>query len=1041
MRAAEHHARDRRAGQDGLIFPIKLRCLSAADLLAEPGLEAGLARVLGRAFARARSALPATLAIGGGVALQPPCFDRNALSGSQATALLTRIQRAIAAAARAQSLPTVRSATPARLDRQIRLTGVPDQIADGLAPGAVNSAVQRAEVWEPLDPARYDRKHGTYLLDSYKGGDAPVEVLSFEPEVISTNTVEVVKIAQEIADPDAVAEMEILAQKASPEHPLGVIYRVREGGDVAKWRVVITTGGPLENVFGFTFGSFSEEQYMGPKASPMFKKVVVVPSPGPASAEVVIDASDRAALKAQYMKLQRGRFDIVVRHARTPVNLTTTKFHQILEANFEHTIDQDIAAVPDGVTKAVLVRLSGQGTLVWFGSDAAENLKKLNGRKAQLTAIVAFEQRAKSEKRKGEPGGVPGGAVSGGSPEGKPGGTGLCPPDIRPDDHPPDDVDESAENLPFLGEPALEEIGDAGEALKEKMAALATRLELKECNYAGQFCYHAAAALRIHAINTQFMTETATGENAPPRGGKGNMGVLDFRPSGSPIIARIRELAEAVSELGKLMNYVSALFESQAYHCSIHGIWRGQGTSWVLRFLEAVVPEVKEAVGQLFVGACRSMLLQLLGTSLQEIEKRQKAMPRYAVLFERWIVPMIADLGELQTMRQILRLKQLSEIAAPAVVGLAPGQAWVAASGSLVLSLRGNPFTQDTGGPYTIVRDQGIEKIRDSKGRLWSSDDLEQALSLQGQIAEGVDPLVKQIVDTPEARKRFKDAQSVQTELIKLLNEMVQNNKEMAGKAMGDPVFAFRSSRIDEDIPSATVSGSKYALQGIHKVAHEQIADAFRNSPLYAAGIDDLFDTEEGRKALTGALLLTGFVLLSVLVPGGAFIAFAAGGALAARELASAYEKERLYRALIDPDLVLQYADVEAEKFAAWVGVVISAIPEAGPAVKGLIAGGKAVVRGEAKSLAKMAGKAVAARLARELAEYAVKDLLAAFIKETVLNVIIDQVIEQALGPIIERVRHEASIGHSIGGPAPTAETGEPGEQEFIEMIRSLEPT
>ena len=106
MRAAHPYAQERKSGPKGLTFPIKLRCTSVADLLSEPGLEAGLARALGRAFAHARSALPAPLAIGGGIALQPPYLTGTALGGSQATALLNsysagnrdRRPRAVAAA-------------------------------------------------------------------------------------------------------------------------------------------------------------------------------------------------------------------------------------------------------------------------------------------------------------------------------------------------------------------------------------------------------------------------------------------------------------------------------------------------------------------------------------------------------------------------------------------------------------------------------------------------------------------------------------------------------------------------------------------------------------------------------------------------------------------------------------------------------------------------------------------------------------------------------------------------------------------------------
>jgi hypothetical protein len=167
MRAAEENPKDREAGSRGLTFPIKLRCTSVADLLSEPGLEAGLARALGRAFARARSVLPAPIAVGGRVVLQTPYLTGSALGGAQASALLARIRRAIESAARAQSLPR---AEPAWLGRPRER---------GSRPAA--SRYSAREIAEQFDPSRFYSTEGTYELPSYDGSKAKAPVVAVSP--------------------------------------------------------------------------------------------------------------------------------------------------------------------------------------------------------------------------------------------------------------------------------------------------------------------------------------------------------------------------------------------------------------------------------------------------------------------------------------------------------------------------------------------------------------------------------------------------------------------------------------------------------------------------------------------------------------------------------------------------------------------------------------------------------------------------------------------------------------------------------------------
>ena len=137
---------------NGLTFPIRLRCASPAELVSDPRLEAALSRALGRAFARARTALPAPLWLGAGVALQAPRLVGGGISGTDAAVLLARVRRAVEAAAQAQAMPTASapakpSAPVVRLDRRRR---------GGLA--------------ERFDPQRYDAATGTYELPSYNGG-------------------------------------------------------------------------------------------------------------------------------------------------------------------------------------------------------------------------------------------------------------------------------------------------------------------------------------------------------------------------------------------------------------------------------------------------------------------------------------------------------------------------------------------------------------------------------------------------------------------------------------------------------------------------------------------------------------------------------------------------------------------------------------------------------------------------------------------------------------------------------------------------------
>ncbi len=148
-------------GGCSLYFPIRLRCATVADALINQELEDALARVLGRAFAHARTALPTATAIGDGVALQPPQMMKSDLSTGDATAILARVSRAIEAAAREQALP-LSQLTPAFKKGEA-------QVTHGLA-------AESANVSEPFDLQRFNSITYTYDVPSYKGGRQKVSV-------------------------------------------------------------------------------------------------------------------------------------------------------------------------------------------------------------------------------------------------------------------------------------------------------------------------------------------------------------------------------------------------------------------------------------------------------------------------------------------------------------------------------------------------------------------------------------------------------------------------------------------------------------------------------------------------------------------------------------------------------------------------------------------------------------------------------------------------------------------------------------------------
>jgi hypothetical protein len=238
--------------------------------------------------------------------------------------------------------------------------------------------------------------------------------------------------------------------------------------------------------------------------------------------------------------------------------------------------------------------------------------------------------------------------------------------------------------------------------------------------------------------------------------------------------------------------------------------------------------------------------------------------------------------------------------------------------------------------------------------------------------------------------------------------------------AKADPWYGFRASRISEHIEGATVPYSRFSLQGVHLTAHRQIGEFFRGDRFYPMGIDDLFMAQLGKESLTAFLEFTGIVLLAVVCPPAAALV---GVELAAYHLDVAEERRRVYRSLIDPEEVRSLAEVEAELFAAQLGLALSFLPVGGE----LLAEARAAFSVAGRGAAEAAGEAAAAggraaalgmadRAAVHLMRVIQRGIVETFIEEMAKAWLINKVIGWSLEPVMADLQREWGTTGPIGG-------------------------
>lgn len=1030
--------------------PIRVR-VDARSITDRPG---EIADALGLALARAldRSRREVIEPRGGYLSVRtlPPIFS---WTGGARQAVASRDQRAFEARMRGSIAAAVDAAA----------------LDPALAPGVPVPLGEPAG--ELLDPQRHSAVLRTYQLPSYDGDSVPA-VISFSDEPAASAPVVrdwVVRPVTELRKHlrEMIAEAVGQYGPLPPGAPRGLISRVSAGGQTT-WLVVVNST-PYSH---FQFDSFGAMEFVpGPAAHFAERRSDPPAMPGTAERKIITDRSALVASAAEIMGTDiRQRIQEAEPRGETT---SAAEYDELLEAAVDAEVNLRVDGIMTGLahqspTSLVVVRV-GASFVMLVGTEATDADLHWTGT-ANLLPITVERPAGRGEGTgsggaEGGTGGTGGGAGTGsgavgtgpatgtgestggsadgpsvGIGSGSGGGSFVYDPTAPMGPPPPPDTPvsrfpvvygrgEASPCAPFNGEPALADLGPAAEPLRLAMVDIAFRLQMSTpiCDYAANFCLQAAQALlgRAAAISAYITVSEREGFTQPTTDGRGSLGALNFRPVASPAVQLLRHLAGVVPRLHRLALAVMRTYEQPENWAKVRAGWIDSTASWDLHFLEEFTPAVEDGVGQILVSGSQAMMMQLLLTSRTGIHARIAKFDQYAPIFERLLVSQLSDYAELQGLRTRLRRHEAARWTqehtgygggwAAAASELTPATAWFSAARALSGAfLSAEQALTTAGAAGEIVESGGVARIRDSRGVMWSEHDIDQALVMQRGEAESIDPLVKQIADIPDVLARFRSHPSaIRDELSKVLREMRQNNEEMLGKVRADAMFAFRASRISDNIPSATVPGSRYALQGIHLVVHQQLGEFFAADEFYALGVDALFSAELGREELAGFGTMVGIVLLSVLCPP---LGFLAGVTVAVQDVRHVRERARLYGSMLDPELVLTRAEVEVELFAAYLGLAMSLLPEVGTIGGAVIRGGRIAVRAGLRAGLRAARGYVVRRVTRQIIEAASRDLLQAFITEILINEVMEKIIQKVLEPVLAHIEREAMLTGAVGG-------------------------
>ncbi|WP_207537829.1 hypothetical protein [Sabulicella rubraurantiaca] len=994
-------------------IPIRLRIVPEVLEDRLPELESALVRALGRAMRRSSRALAAT---GAAPAIHP--HPPSITWSGDALSSVGRTGRE--AAERAITLAIARA-------------------TEALQEHAPEPAALRAPREAP-DPHRL-RTLGRYALDSYEGGTAVVPLAGTEPPV---------PMLEWDAQTEPPANLEVLREAFWRQ---AALYRATiSDGPIAllaiqqgRWFLYVTTDGFQElgktRVVDFPPQKVIRARRQGQGFQLAEEPLLPQPVPATLTQEPLPPAGEaRAAMiRQQYGPGLRTSI-------RAQFSEAQAMEEQLLdEAQYEQSVERAVEEMVAGM--AANIRPDRTHMLrIDFGEGTSFNVATAGDLAAEIGwtgAAYVIPYSRVSDVRIGTGAGEAGAGAKGGGggAKGKAGGTGstgggeggeggaegggskygifgngssaggrmfpMLPPSL---------FAETVTCAPYRGteaDPAR--LGALGERMTALVNEIAARLGIQPCKHPATFCVMATGAITNFAAAVARMaaTEGPGRSTMAPAGTRGNMGRISFAPDDSASIQLLRRLAQAASRTADLMRLVRDVHTGEG-RTHLTGEYGEYPHHWVTDFLYDVRERLERAVGRLFIAGCQVVMHQLLNTSAEQIAARQKNLRAYAPLFQEIMLSRLSEIGPLTDM--LTRLER-HERARTVQAVVSPTTGWGAAARALAdacVSTEG--FSHMPGEGPAIVEEGGVARIRDERGFLWTRQALQVAIAQKRGEAESIDPLIQQVADVPETVAAFRaDPTAAERILGDLLADMARRNKEQREKAADDDLFGLQAARITRDAMAAQVPGAPYALTGTHLLAHEMLGPFFRGDPIWGAGIRHALLNEEAKATFSRFVEFAGLTILAVLCPPAAFVA---GVALATVEVVHARSRMDLYGSLINPELVLNRAELEMELYISYVGLALALVPEATTAVRAVSVGVRGGLRAGAGAGLRIAGRSVLRHASRQTTEALSRELLPALIREAATNLVMDKVIEVVSGPVLAALERELAVHGAVGGRA-----------------------
>lgn len=580
----------------------------------------------------------------------------------------------------------------------------------------------------------------------------------------------------------------------------------------------------------------------------------------------------------------------------------------------------------------------------------------------------------------------------------------------------------------FLDEPHVDDLGPPGRELKRLIQRIAYRLEMPEGGYTGAFLIAAARVIGARAALAGQAAVAMPRATEVVASGSGNLGDLQVTPEHTPAVLLLRHVAATCPLVSGLTRTMSATYELPEVHRHWFGRYQGRPAGWLLHFHRAHTPVMEVSVANLFMRACQSVMLQVLRGSRAAIEQRLINFDGYFEVFSTLITGLVAEEAELHELRDTLI--DIQRMFAPSVQSTvsAAYRTWREARQALSTRLSDQLLTVSEaldgpdlrqGTPHR--RADGVFVVRDRRGRDWTLADLEAAIAMRHGLATSIDPLIQQLANVPDVVDVFRHRPWLARSYLRtLLEEMRGNNDRITHEVSDSVIYAFRSGRIRENLQQRTVPGTSVALQGIHQLAHEAVGDAFVGDPWYAAGLNLLFGVEQGREALLSFLEFGLVMSVSILCPpAGA----ALGVVIAQVHVAQAEERLSIYRAVMDPEVLYQHAELEMDLFMAELEMVLSILPEVGSLGRGVSKASATIGRRGLRAGARRLAREARVALLRSVADQVRQGLARAFVEALVVDRVMTLVLPHLIGPIMQAVEAEVR-GATVTQPTPSPGAG-----------------